>query len=363
MATDWTQNLSPQDLAMLKEYFARPENANARSVMTQRGGEGPDTYSNEFSSLDVGGRNFASLGQPVTDPMTGKPIQGARSYSTLIPGQDNLYASYDPEGNYSGTFSTSNDFFDKFGRALPYITGAALGGIAAFGGAAGAGASDMAMINGGGFANTPSYLVPNLSALPAEAMVSGGGISGLPGYLMNPGGGAAAEAAAGGGILGGATGASGTAAGSGVATGTAGVSGAAGAAANSAGGLLGSTAGKIAAAAAGGLLGSQATTNSTNSQSKIDPRMEKYLYGDGNTQGILDQAYQWQQANKSGLNDQMRQGLATINRVASDPSGYQAIQQQGLSLMNQPVAGNPFSNGQATLQTGTPQALRNLGFK
>lgn len=141
--------------------------------------------------------------------------------------------------------------------------------------------------------------------------------------------------------------------------GSAGVS----AAAKAAGGLLDGTAAKVAAAAAGGLLGSQPTTSSTNSQSKIDPRMEKYLYGDGNTQGILDQAYQWQQANKSGLNDQMRQGLASINRVASDPSGYQAIQQQGLSLMNQPVAGNPFSNGQATLQTGTPQALRNLGFK
>ena len=141
--------------------------------------------------------------------------------------------------------------------------------------------------------------------------------------------------------------------------GSAGVS----AAAKAAGGLLDGTAAKVAAAAAGGLLGSQPTTSSTNSQSKIDPRMEKYLYGDGNTQGILDQAYQWQQANKSGLNDPMKQGLFTINQVASDPGGYQSIAKQGLSLMNQPVAGNPFTNGQATLQTGTPQALKNLGFK
>lgn len=358
-------NLTPEELAQLKEFFRL--NQPGASVMTQRGGDGPDTYSNEFKTVNIGGKTY-SAGAGGSDG-------GVGIYSSLVDGQDNLYDGYNPTtGQFTGQFSASNDFMDKFGRALPYVTGAALGGIAAFGGAAGAGAagagaSDMAMINGGGFANTPSYLVPNLSALPAEAMVSGGGISGLPGYLMNPGGGAGAEAAAGGGILGGATGASGTAAGSGVATGTAGVSGAAGAAgaagtaANSAGGLLGSTAGKIAAAAAGGLLGSQTTTNSTNSQSKIDPRMEKYLYGDGNTQGILDQAYQWQQANKSGLNDQMRQGLASINRVASDPSGYQAIQKQGLSLMNQPVAGNPFSTGQATLQQGYPQALRNLGFK
>lgn len=369
MATDWTQNLSPQDLAMLKEYFARPENANVRSVMTQRGGEGPDTYSDEFSSLDVGGRNFASLGQPVTDPMTGKPIQGARSYSTLIPGQDNLYASYDSEGNYSGTFSTSNDFFDKFGRALPYITGAALGGIAAFGGAAGAAGAGAGLGAGGSDLATSAATAgagAEGSGLLSKAALDGTtafGANSVPGALevgsyagtaipsavdLGSAGGIASTGASGGLLSQAASGA-----------GSAGVS----AAAKAAGGLLDGTAAKVAAAAAGGLLGSQPTTSSTNSQSKIDPRMEKYLYGDGNTQGILDQAYQWQQANKSGLNDQMRQGLASINRVASDPSGYQAIQQQGLSLMNQPVAGNPFSNGQATLQTGTPQALRNLGFK
>ena len=335
-------NLTPEELAQLKEFFRL--NQPGASVMTQRGGDGPDTYSNEFKTVNIGGKTYSAG--------AGGADGGAGIYSSLVDGQDNLYDGYNPTtGQFTGQFSASNDFFDKFGRALPYVTGAALGGIAAFGGAAGAGAG----LGAGGSDLATSAAWANGAGLGGDTL---GAIGMTPEW--------AAAGGAGGGILGGAAGASGTAAGSGVATGTAGVSGAAGAAgtaAKSAGGLLGSTAGKIAAAAAGGLLGSQATTNSTNSQSKIDPRMEKYLYGDGNTQGILDQAYQWQQANKSGLNDQMRQGLATINSVASDPSGYQAIQKQGLSLMNQPVAGNPFSTGQATLQQGYPQALRNLGFK
>lgn len=128
-------------------------------------------------------------------------------------------------------------------------------------------------------------------------------------------------------------------------------------------GLLSNPLTQAAIVAGGAALGSKPTTSTGTQQSNIDPRMAKFIYGDGSTQGILDQAYQWQQANKSGLNDPMKQGLFTINQVASDPGGYQSIAKQGLSLMNQPVAGNPFTNGQATLQTGTPQALKNLGFK
>lgn len=121
-------------------------------------------------------------------------------------------------------------------------------------------------------------------------------------------------------------------------------------------GLLGSVGAtdlaKIAAIGLGAAAGSKPTTTTNTSQSKTDPRIDPYIYGDD---GILAQAKNWQQANQTGLNDQMLQGLNMQYNVNANPENmgaYQQMQRLGSGLMSAPIAGNPFTTG------GT----RNLGF-
>lgn len=103
--------------------------------------------------------------------------------------------------------------------------------------------------------------------------------------------------------------------------------------------ILGSIAGPLI----GGLLGSGGNSQTSSMQDKIDPRMDPYIYGDG---GILPAAAGWYNQNQSGLNPQMLTGLNNQwSQIGASKSGYDTMQNLGLSMMGGGVAGNPFSNG------------------
>jgi hypothetical protein len=94
----------------------------------------------------------------------------------------------------------------------------------------------------------------------------------------------------------------------------------------------------------------------SSSQNKIDPRIEKYIYGADGNGGLLGDANAWYQGNKTGLNDQMRQGLNQQWQTYNDPSvmaGYRQQQNLGSGLLGAPVMGNPFSDGRMSLLGGS----------
>jgi len=117
---------------------------------------------------------------------------------------------------------------------------------------------------------------------------------------------------------------------------------------------------KIAAMGAGALAGSQGTTNSTTQTKYMDPRLDKYVYGDGTNPGLLADAYEWYQKNKSGMNQQMVDGLNMQYNAATDPTTLGAYKQMintGSGLLSTPIAGNPFTNGgKAPVSYGNPNA-------
>lgn len=115
---------------------------------------------------------------------------------------------------------------------------------------------------------------------------------------------------------------------------------------------------KLALPIAAAVAGSKPTTTESSNQNRLDPRMDQYIYG---PDGVLPAAQDWYKANKTGLNDQMRQGLATQTAVLNDPdtmAGYKRAQNLGMGLMNAPVAGNPFSDGRASLNAPVPPFYR-----
>lgn len=115
---------------------------------------------------------------------------------------------------------------------------------------------------------------------------------------------------------------------------------------------------KLALPIAGAVLGSKPTTTTSTNQSRLDPRMDPYIYG---PDGVLPAAQEWYKANKTGLNDQMRQGLATQTAVLNDPAtmaGFKQMQGLGSGLLSAPIAGNPFSDGRASLTAPRPQLYR-----
>lgn len=125
--------------------------------------------------------------------------------------------------------------------------------------------------------------------------------------------------------------------GSGLLDGVKGVSDLVGGGSNLAG-LIGAAAG---AADSGG-------TNTATTQSQIDPRMAQYLYGSGygDQNSFLGAAQKLWQDNRSGINPTMQAGLDMQRSALQDPAYGQAYQQmrtQGMGLLNQPMAGNPFS--------------------
>lgn len=85
---------------------------------------------------------------------------------------------------------------------------------------------------------------------------------------------------------------------------------------------------------------------------KADPRFNALLWGEGDHKGLLPNMQQWYEQNQSGLNPQMRQGMNDQWGVLTDPNlraGYNNMSNLGASLMGAPVAGNPFSDGRASL--------------
>ena len=129
--------------------------------------------------------------------------------------------------------------------------------------------------------------------------------------------------------------------------------------------FAGSPAGGALLGAAGGLLGSGHGLNSASEsvQNRIDPRMARYIYGQDGNSGLLgnvNNLYSSQLA-QGGLNDQQRQGMASQLDVLNDPSyqsGYTQMRNTGNSLLGQPVAGNPFNNGQMQV----PSNMRPVGL-
>jgi hypothetical protein len=113
----------------------------------------------------------------------------------------------------------------------------------------------------------------------------------------------------------------------------------------------GSTIGRIVAPAlgaiAGGIDAARGSEDTTTQQSRLDPNMQRLLYGDNGQGGLLNQANAFFQANR-GINPTAQQGLNMSKAFFTDPSyaqGYGQLRSQGLGLLGQPVAGNPFARG------------------
>ena len=112
--------------------------------------------------------------------------------------------------------------------------------------------------------------------------------------------------------------------------------------------------GAVAPTVIGGLMGGKGSSGpqqQTSSKQELDPRMQQLLY-DGNYdgKGLLGdvERLRKQQMGQGGLNPMQNAGLEMQRMALMDPrytQGYDQMRNQGASLMSQPVAGNPFSNG------------------
>ena len=103
-----------------------------------------------------------------------------------------------------------------------------------------------------------------------------------------------------------------------------------------------------------GLLGAQSSKQgtSTTSENKLDPRMDRFVYGADGQSGLLGSAFDLaqQQLTTGGLNDMQRQGMDMQRQYLMSPQyqqGFGNMSQLGQSLMGGGVAGNPFTGGQA----------------
>lgn len=119
--------------------------------------------------------------------------------------------------------------------------------------------------------------------------------------------------------------------------------------ANGAKNLLGPLASKtgagLATTALGGLLGSKGEQAEGTKTSKLDPRMDPYVYGDN---GVLAQANKIMQNQlaQGGLNDLQRMGLQTQQNWLQSPEysqGFTHLKNLGLDLLGRGVASNPFN--------------------
>lgn len=109
--------------------------------------------------------------------------------------------------------------------------------------------------------------------------------------------------------------------------------------------------------------------NVATSQSKTDPRIDPYIYGDDGYLKALQAKYN---ANPSGINATMQQGLDIGKANLTDPQyaqTYQNMRSFGNGLLSQPMAGNPFTNGQggqvpqAGLLANFNDRAKNMMFK
>jgi hypothetical protein len=105
----------------------------------------------------------------------------------------------------------------------------------------------------------------------------------------------------------------------------------------------------------GATQGGQQQTSST--QQQLDPRMQEYLYGSGvgDPNSYLGAAQKQWQANPSGINSTMQQGLDMSKAALTDPAyaqTYGGMRTQGNSLMSITPAGNPFTQPGGQMQAG-----------
>src|SRR6218665_2588083 len=120
----------------------------------------------------------------------------------------------------------------------------------------------------------------------------------------------------------------------------------------------------LGGAALGAVSGSEGSGSSQKVTNEIAPRLAAYIYGQEGDGGFMKDLSTWYQANRSGMNDQMAQGLNTQWGVYNDPgtmAGYQQMASLGSGLMGAPVMGNPFSDGRASLGGGNSGPM-NLGL-
>lgn len=102
----------------------------------------------------------------------------------------------------------------------------------------------------------------------------------------------------------------------------------------------------------GGLMGGDDEQTQTR---QMDPRLDKYVYGDASNNGLLADAqsvYNRQMAT-GGLNDLQRQGMDMQYQYLMSPQyqqGAQSMFNMGSSLLGGGVAGNPFTTGQMPMR-------------
>lgn len=113
-----------------------------------------------------------------------------------------------------------------------------------------------------------------------------------------------------------------------------------------------SAAAPYAAPIIGGLLGAESSAQgtSTTSEKKMDPRMDRYIYGPDGQSGLLGAGFglMQEQMKNGGLNDLQRQGLEMKRQFLTSPqyeAGMNQMMGNGTSLMSAGVAGNPFVTG------------------
>ena len=114
---------------------------------------------------------------------------------------------------------------------------------------------------------------------------------------------------------------------------------------------FGIVAGAVAGPLIGGLLGGSddgGGSQTQTTQQKLDPRMEKYIYGADGNAGLLGSAFDLtqQQLKTDGLNDLQRQGLDMQRQYLMSPQyqqGFSGMMGLGQQLMGGGVAGNPFN--------------------
>lgn len=109
---------------------------------------------------------------------------------------------------------------------------------------------------------------------------------------------------------------------------------------------------KIGTSVAGGLLGASGNSSGETKveQEKMDPRMDRYVYGPDGQSGLLGSAFSLmqEQMKNGGLNDLQRQGMEMQRQFLMSPQyqqGYGSMMGLGQSLMSAPIAGNPFTRG------------------
>ena len=103
----------------------------------------------------------------------------------------------------------------------------------------------------------------------------------------------------------------------------------------------------------GGLLGSKSSGGTQTAEKKMDPRLDRYVYGEDGQGGLLGAAFDLaqNQLKTGGLNDLQRQGLEMQRQYLMSPQysqGYTNMANLGQSLMGGGVASNPFTAGGKT---------------